>query len=222
MTTQLSPVELLEIEKQLSHPKGAAGLRIAENMDRNNRSMTHAAIEALHLQDGEKIMEIGHGNAGHLVEVLRTASKLTYYGLEVSETMKAEAARINAKWASEYQFQFDLYDGKTIPLPANSLDKICTVNTIYFWDDPDAFLQELYRVLKPYGKLAIAFAHEDFMAQLPFVQQRFRLYSTDEVKTRLKHANLPWLRDPVFEELVESKSGELVRRKYSVIIASKN
>jgi SAM-dependent methyltransferase len=75
-----------------------------------------------------------------------------------------------------------------LPFAEHTFDKICTVNTIYFWDEPLASLQEIKRVLKNDGRLVIGIRSADKMKQLPVTQYNFRLYNPEAVRDLLVEA----------------------------------
>ncbi|WP_192348554.1 methyltransferase domain-containing protein [Algoriphagus sp. Y33] len=60
-------------------------------------------------------------------------------------------------------------------MDSEAFDKVFTVNAIYFWSDPVVLAREIYRVLKPDGRLVVAFAGRDFMKKLPFTDFVFLL-----------------------------------------------
>jgi len=82
-----SKKELKELESQLNCPTGEKGKEIAKEMNNSNIDMTIASIEAIKIKDNNIILEIGHGNCGHLNEVLKQAENIHFFGLEISETM---------------------------------------------------------------------------------------------------------------------------------------
>ena len=210
--------ELKILAQQLSNPEGDIGKEVAEMMNRTNISMTKETIKALHLTDNEKVLELGHGNAGHLSYLLDFAENINYTGLEISETMKIEAENINQKYLSQAKFQ--LYDGKNIPFDNESFDKIMTVNTIYFWQNPVDFLNEIYRVLKEHGSFVLTFAKKDFMKTLPFTSD-FKLYNYEDVELLISQTNFKRMIKSDKEEFITSKSGEQVRREYKVLTIKK-
>jgi hypothetical protein len=58
--------ELKGIEQQLSNPEGEFGVEIAKNMNESNIQMTIDSIKSLILLESDMLLEIGHGNCGHL------------------------------------------------------------------------------------------------------------------------------------------------------------
>lgn len=141
--------EFLEMEQQLSCPSGDKGIEMGKVMNDTNVGMITSSIKALGIEAGHKVLELGHGNGGHIRQLLNQADDVHYTGIEISDTMHREAARMIK--SSNYASQVDLilYDGSRLPFPDNTFDKFFTVNTIYFWPDPVAMLLEIARVLKP-------------------------------------------------------------------------
>ncbi len=219
--TEQNRNELLEIESQLSRPSGERGLEIADMMNATNIGMTKSTIRELSLQSGNNILELGHGNAGHLAFLLEQAQELRYTGLEIAELMQVEARRLNATATEPGNVRFELYDGKIIPFADEAFDRMLAVNCIYFWPEPKALLREIGRVLKPDGIAAITYAHRSFMQKLPFVQDRFRLYDDAEFTALLAGTPFEILRLHQETEQVRSKAGDLVERPFTVALLRK-
>lgn len=213
--------ELRELASQLRQPSGTKGIEIADMMHETNISMTLHSIEYLNLNGKETILEIGHGNGGHIKQLLQNKPHLVYHGLEVSELMHEEAKRGNEDFICMQQAFFHLYEGSHIPFDAHSFDKIFTVNTLYFWKEPQVFLNELNRVLRPEGQLNITFAQKSFMEQLPFTQFLFELYDTDRVEKLIAESPFK-IKDIEHQtENIKSKTGDWVERTFTTAMLVK-
>lgn len=213
--------ELQAIASQLKHPTGEKGIEMGNMMNETNINMTHHSIQNLHIKAGNTILELGHGNAGHVAFIFEQAENIKYYGLEMSELMFQEARQINRNFVSQKQAFFSIYDGNAIPFQEASFDKIFTVNTIYFWQEPEKLLSEIYRVLKPKGILCITFAEESFMKQLPFTQFEFELYSTEKAEELIAKSEFKIINKETLTEKVKSKTGELVDRAFTTLVLEK-
>jgi len=213
--------ELQAIASQLKHPTGEKGIEMANMMNETNINMTRHSIQNLNISKENKILELGHGNAGHVEFLLEQAENLKYYGLEMSELMFQEARQINRNFVSQKQALFSLYDGNKIPFEDESFDKIFTVNTIYFWQEPEKLLLEIYRVLRPNGNFCLTFAEEDFMKKLPFTQFEFELYSTEKAQQLIKRTPFKIVYTETQTEKVKSKTGELVDRAFTTLVLEK-
>lgn len=213
--------EIKELASQLKQPSGKKGLEVAQLMNQANMGMTRHAINCLNMLDNEVVLELGHGNGGHLKQLFEQAKNLTYRGIDISDLMHKEAKRINKTYVESNQASFHLYNGLNMPFLDNYFDKIFTVNTLYFWEDPKALLLELFRITRPNGMLSISFGQKIFMEDLPFVQYGFKLYDTDDVLKLIDQTPFKFLGADTQTETVESKTGVLVDRKFTTVSVKK-
>lgn len=210
-----------ELSAQLKNPIGERGIEIGNFMNENNFKMTLHSISNLDINNQDIILELGHGNSGHLSELFKINNNIIYHGLETSELMHSEAVRINDGFLQEKKAYFCIYDGKHIPYSDNSFDRMFTVNTIYFWVKPYLLLAELYRVLKPKGKFNITFSQKRFMEQWKYTQFGFELYDIKKLlklleSTRFKISNIE-----TASEVVKIPSGEVVYREFTTVSIQK-
>lgn len=213
--------ELEELAAQLRQPSGTKGIEIAEMMNETNIGMTHHAIDLLGILDKAHVLELGHGNGGHLSYLFEQNEGLTYYGLEISVLMHEEAKQVNQSFIQRKQAAFYLYDGLHIPFADDHFDKVFTVNTLYFWTDPEFLLAELYRVIKPGGILNITFAQQDFMKQLPFTSFGFTLYDNEKIRQLIDSSPFRYLSSATQTEQIKSKTGDLVDRAFTTVTLGK-
>lgn len=217
MSEPSTEAQLRTIAAQLAHPDGEAGVEMGHTMNRSNTAMVLRTIEALHPQDGDRFLELGHGRCVHLGNLLAPLHDTIYHGLEVSRTMHEASIALNQVLVGDGRAGFSLYDGRDLPFADNSFTKVFTVNTLYFWQDPVALLNELHRVLVPGGSLCVTYAHKGFMEKLPFVRYGFALYD-DAAFAQLAASTA--FRGPAFihhHERVISKDGQEMERTYSVV-----
>lgn len=212
--------ELKILAQNLANPQGEKGIEIGEMMNATNISMTLESIKTLLIEDDEHILEIGHGNAGHLKNILSRAQNLKYTGVDISETMYNEARKLNKDFES--QADFVLYEGKKLPFEDKTFDKIFTVNTVYFWEEPVEFLNEIHRVLKKDGAFVLTFGQKKFMETLPFTEYDFTMYSNSEMEQLVSKSHFKRMKISEKEEDIQSKSGnETIHRIYTVLTIKK-
>ena len=215
---ELTEAELIELEKQLMCPTGDIGIQVAENMHQTNIGMTTQAIEAMNLADNYSILELGHGNCGHLPLLLSQGNNIQYHGLEISETMYQAAQQLNQAWITQGAASFSLYNGINIPFKNELFDGIMAVNNIYFWQEPINLLKGIHSILKPKGRLIIAFVQKEMMKTLPFVRDKFQLYDQQLITTLANKTGFKVLDCSHHTEDVKSKAGEFVNRKFGVAV----
>ncbi|WP_213278603.1 class I SAM-dependent methyltransferase [Chryseobacterium indologenes] len=212
--------ELKILAQNLANPQGEKGIEIGEMMNATNIGMTLESIKTLVIDDGQHILEIGHGNAGHLKSIMSLAKNLRYTGIDISETMHNEARKLNKEF--ENQADFILYQGKKLPFQDGTFNKIFTVNTVYFWENPVEFLNEIYRVLKDDGTFVLTFGQRDFMEKLPFTEYDFTLYNNNEMEELISKSHFKRMKTSEKEEEIKSKTGnETIQRIYTILTIKK-
>lgn len=208
------------LAQNLANPQGEKGIEIGEMMNATNIGMTLESIKTLLIEDNEAVLEIGHGNADHVKSIVNKAQNIHYTGIDISETMHYEAKRLNEEFKN--QAEFVLYEGKKLPFEDKTFDKIFTVNTVYFWEEPVDFLNEIHRVLKDNGTFVLTFGQRNFMEKLPFTQFDFTLYNTDEMEQTVSKSHFKRMKISEKEEEVKSKTGnETITRNYTVLTIKK-
>lgn len=217
----MSEQELKSIASQLRCPQGEAGITMGERMNSSNGNMIQSAIDALQWNTNDVVVEIGPGNGFHIPHVLQQAKKIQYIGIDISETMIQEATQRNKTFIEEGKVSFKLVSSETIPLQNNFADNVFTVNTIYFWPHPKEYLNEIHRVLKPGGQLAISFATETFMKNLPFTQYGFELYDEPKVLSLLKQSGYIVQTSTRLTEQVQMDKDLFVEREFYIVVAIK-
>ncbi len=213
-----STEELKQLAAQLAHPRGDIGKDISRMMEQTNGNMTEQAIQSLSLQAGQRVLELGHGNAGHVSALLHAHPRLQYFGLDVSETMQQEAVRKNKDGVKNKSASFHIYDGRQIPFQEPTFDAIFLVNTIYFVQDPASLIHDLALILRPAGKLAITFAERTFMERLPFTAYGFNLYEEAELRHLADYELLEYCDSHHGKEQVTSKAGDRVERHFTTLV----
>lgn len=212
--------DLKILAQNLANPQGEKGIQIGEMMNETNIGMTLESIKTLLIEDDEHILEIGHGNAAHVKSLLNLAQNIKYTGIDISETMHLEAKRLNETFKN--QAEFVLYEGTKLPFKDKTFDKIFTVNTVYFWENPVEYLNEVYRVLKKNGTFVLTFGQKNFMEKLPFTVYDFKLYNNDELEEIISQSNFKRMKISEKEEEVKSKIGdELIKRNYTILTIKK-
>ena len=221
MKKEWSEEELKEVARQLGNPDGANGVKTGERMNLSNANMINRGVESLDIKTGETVLEIGPGNGSHVSSIMDVADRVTYHGIDISETMILEANKLNEGLVINGQVIFALSDGNKLDFQDVFFDKIFTVNTVYFWRDPVAYAKEIFRVLKPGGVFGLVFSDKSFMEQLPFTKFGFQLYDKNLAKKLLQQAGFSVNETIEETETTQSNLGEFVDRPIVIMLATK-
>ncbi len=218
----LSKEQLIGLATQLGKPEGEAGVHLGHMMNETNISMTRASMTQLSITDKDQILELGHGNANHLAELFDQAKDLIYVGLDISESMKIEAEKYSLENKLEDSASFYLYDGTNIPFEDNAFEKIFTVNTLYFWQNPVDLFNELYRVLKPNGRLCITFVDQETMEKLSFTEYGFVKYNQTKFADLASKSKFQKPEAKLFTEMIKNKLLGEMERKFWIMTLTKS
>ena len=140
--------------------------------------MNRLVLAGLEPRPGETVLEIGFGG-GALLEALLEAGARPI-GVDVSDAMVARARR-------RFGGRIEIFraPAEALPLVDGAADKAASVNNIYFWTGPTAAVSELARVVRPGGRVAIAFEPPEELAKWPGHRHGFRLWGEEEVRALL-------------------------------------
>ena len=97
MSTHGWPVRSLAAQLRL--PSGPAGLLVARRLNRNNREMVLAAVEATGAVPGERVADVGFGGGSGLALLLaRVLPGGQVRGVDVSRTILQRTPRLRRRW----------------------------------------------------------------------------------------------------------------------------
>ena len=213
-TTKLDPATLA---KHLARPEGAIGQAVTASLNKSNAGGYAAALAKLDIRNGERVIEIGYGNGREIPRILSQAPAITYFGVDVSETMFADATEFNADAIRQQRVKLMHGASSAIPAQSKAFDKALALNTIYFWPDPVVDLRELRRVLRDDGRLVLgALAPRSAVGRAVF-QHGFRLYEEYELKQLLAEAGFAQTRIDTINETVVPPTGQPWNRDYFII-----
>lgn len=176
------------LASQFRKPRGMAGRMIGKLMNKANAEMNETVIQLLDIKDQDRVLEMGFGNGYYIAEIAKRVKESIVYGLDYSETMVKLAIKRNQSLIREGRVSIQQGEIEALPYPDAMFNKIFTVNTIYFWSDPQQALRQVYRVLKPGGLFVIGFRDRAMMKKVDPTKHQFSLYTAGEVEEMLTAA----------------------------------
>lgn len=196
---KLIPPRLLS--RQARKPSGWFGRVVMSRIfNKGNAELNNFIKDLLELQEHDTVLEIGFGPGLLLSQMAQITTKGFVEGIDFSEAMVAQAQKTNKHYISQKRVKIQKGNCHNLPYGQESFDKVCTSNTIYFWGNPKEIFTEIFRVVKPNGKLVIGFREADQMKTLPLSEDVFHFYTVDDVQTFLSNAGFSHVR-------IEKKEG---------------
>ena len=99
-------------------------------------------------------LEIGTGKGRFLVRLAKHVSDITTVDISAEEQ---RSARLNARYFNvEDRIRFVLLDATRLPWPDHSFGTVVTMNAMHHIRKFEPVLKEMFRVVKPGGKLVLA------------------------------------------------------------------
>lgn len=146
------------IRAQFGRPTGfwgrGAGLLMAHRSSNRRRNVW--AVSLLDVRANDRVLEIGFGPGVAILELSRIALEGYVCGIDHSEVMLRQAAKLNADGIRSGVVDLRLASVDALPAFDAPFDKILAVNAIMFWAEPGARLAELRCLLRPGGLIAVA------------------------------------------------------------------
>lgn len=206
-----------EIASQLKKPSGEIARKVGEEMYLKNRAMIDSAVAELAIEKEASILEIGFGNGAHVPELFNLYPAIKYTGIDISESMIRDAKKNCESLVQSGNVRFLHTDGTIVPCGSALFDVVFSVNTIYFWDNPAAYLNEIRRTLKPGGQLVLSFGEKHFMKSMPFTSYGFNLYDGSDVAELVSQAGFGAVKTFKKSDETISAHGDEITRYYIVL-----
>ncbi|MGM0806113.1 MAG: class I SAM-dependent methyltransferase [Bacillota bacterium] len=147
------------IDQNYQTPKGLVGTYIVKKMVRQHKPETEWTIGLLELQDQDHVLELGCG-AGYAIQMITDRYLVKeIVGIDLSATAIRSATSRNKKTMNNERTKLIQANFNDLPFPDKMFNKVFSIQTIYFWDDINTIVSEIYRVLMPGGMVVITFSN---------------------------------------------------------------
>lgn len=150
--------------------------------------MNRTALEALAVEPGERVLEVGFGGGELLSGLLAAGAEVV--GVDRSDAMVARARLRFGRELRAGRVTLHRASVERLPLAQAAVDKACSVNALYFWPDLLAAVAELARVLRPGGALLLCFQTPEAVRAWSGHRHGFLAYAPEEVAAAMVGAGL--------------------------------
>jgi len=174
---------------QARRPSGLFGRIIMPLVfDYGNAYLNGFVAELMALQPDDRVLEIGCGTGKLMQRMARELKSGQIVGVDFSSEMVAIAEKRNRKNISRGTAAVVKADVAASPFSPASYSKACSVNTLYFWQDPDLILKKVMELLAPGGRFVLAFEDTEQLKRRELSADLFRLHTKDDVLRMLSNS----------------------------------
>ena len=164
--------------KQARKPKGLFGKLIMSLIfSKGNAALNQFTYELMSVQKDDKILEIGFGTGTLINKIAQQLDKGIIEGIDFSDTMISIAQKKNKEYIMNGKVNLFNASFDEISLKTDNYDKVCSVNTLYFWENPEKTIRKVAGILKPAGRLVLAFEDKPGKKN----DSIFKIYTKEEV-----------------------------------------
>jgi len=177
------------LSSQARKPSGIIGRYLMTKIfDSGNADLNSFVKDTLDIQREDRILEIGFGTGKLIKEMADITTEGVVEGIDFSETMLKQASKVNKHNIAKGKVRLKNGECRTLPFESETFDKLCSINTLYFWKEPNQYLIEMFRVINHGGKIVIGFRDHEQMSNLNLSEDVFSTYSQDDVLNLLLDA----------------------------------
>jgi ubiquinone/menaquinone biosynthesis C-methylase UbiE len=145
-------------QQRLKHarkPTGRFGRLLIKAMNISHYQLTDWGFTHLTIGKQDTILDIGCGGGGTIHKLARIATNGKVYGVDFSNESVVVSRITNRQFIQMGQVDIQQSSVSSLPFSDNMFDLVTAVNTHNYWPDLVTDMQEIFRVIKPGGKLII-------------------------------------------------------------------
>lgn len=168
--------------EQARRPSGIFGQVIMSAIfDIGNAFLNNFVIELLSVQSGDHVLDIGCGTGKLISNISNQVSDGCFEGIDFSSTMVSKAKKRNRKNIKLGRVKIVEGDFDQLSYINNYFNKAASVNTIYFWPQPEYTAEKITNILMPGGLFVVAFEDIKQLEKRNLNKNIFHLYTAADV-----------------------------------------
>ena len=143
--------------RMFGRPKGVLGRLGGIIMGRMNADCGTWVSDLLAVGPNDSVLEVGFGPGVTIQRLSKLAAKGHVAGIDQSREMVEQARARNTPGLRSGHVDPRCGSVESLPFDDNSFDKALAINSMQVWPDAVPGLREIWRVMKPGGKIALGF-----------------------------------------------------------------
>lgn len=138
-------------------PQGFWGKLMIRSMNKWHSELTDWALVHVKINRDDNVLDVGCGGGKTVSKLCEKVGNGKVFGVDYSELCVEKSKKLNKNNIMCGKATILQASVSALPFEENKFDIVTAVETYYFWQDKLNDLKEIYRVLKPCGKLLLVF-----------------------------------------------------------------
>lgn len=162
------------------------------------RVVNPAYWRLFHVRKGERVLDLGSGDGRHTIDAATNACTVVAFDLDPAELRNARrrVLRSDASGQLHGEAAFCQGDAERLPFADATFDKVIATDVLECVLDDDRALAEIYRILKPDGRVVVSTPHRRVERLLRRLSSQYglrrggpvRIYRRRELRERMQRA----------------------------------
>lgn len=146
-----------KLVENAERPQGFWGKMMIKSMNKGHSDLTDWALVHLEIKRSYNVLDVGCGGGKTVSKLCTKIGNGKVFGIDYSELCVEKSKKLNKNNIMCGKASILQASVSSLPFDDDKFDLITAVETYYFWPDKLNDLKEVYRVLKPGGKLLLVF-----------------------------------------------------------------
>lgn len=138
-------------------PDGFWGKLMIRSMNKGHSELTDWALCHVNIKSGDYVLDVGCGGGKTVGKLSNMVGNGKVYGIDYSDLCIKKAEKLNHKNVLCGKVKLQKATVSALPFDSEKFDLVTAVETYYFWPEKLNDLREIWRVLKPGGRIMLVF-----------------------------------------------------------------
>ncbi len=136
-------------------PEGEAGRAMLARMNESHARLVDWGLSHIDLHAGDTVLDIGCGGGNTLARMAERVTEGHLVGIDYAETSVEASRAFNAPLIEAGRMEILHGSVEHLPFTDEHFDAVVTVESFYFWPNPEECLKEVARVVKKGGTFVL-------------------------------------------------------------------
>ena len=150
-TTDWRETDRVTAEGNPRRPEGEAGRAMLARMNESHARLVDWGLSHIDLHAGDTVLDIGCGGGNTLARMAERVTEGHLVGIDYAETSVEASRAFNAPLIEAGRMEILHGSVEHLPFADEHFDAVVTVESFYFWPNPEECLKEVARVIKKGG-----------------------------------------------------------------------